>query len=223
LNDDVREAVVFDMDGLIVDSEPLWVRAEIAIFGEVGVTLAESDCARTKGLRSDDVVAFWHAQTPWPSPTLAEVQERLVARVAELVRDEGRALPGVARALAAARETASRVALASSSPMLVIRATLERLGLERAFDVVQSAETEPLGKPHPGIFLTTAARLGVAPTACVVLEDSLTGVIAAKAARMTCIAVPCDHPRHDARFAIADAIVGSLEDVDAKLLVSAGR
>ena len=216
-------AVVFDMDGLLVDSEPLWVRAEIEIFGEVGVTLREDDCAQTKGLRSDDVVAFWHARTPWTTPTLADVQRRLVARVAELVRAEGEALPGVASALAAARENARKIALASSSPMLVIRATLERLALERAFDVVQSAETEPLGKPHPGIFLSTAARLGVAPTECVVLEDSLTGVIAAKAARMACIAVPCDYPRHDARFVLADAVVGSLADVDTELLVSAGR
>jgi sugar-phosphatase len=218
----VLRAVVFDMDGLLVDSEPLWVRAEVEIFGEVGVPLREEDCAQTKGLRADDVVAFWHARHAWPSPEPGAVQARLVARVADLVRAEGRALPGVARALAAARESGRRVALASSSPGLVIRATLERLGLGAAFDVVQSAETEPHGKPHPGIFLTTAARLGVAPTDCVVVEDSLTGVVAAKAARMACLAVPCDYPLHDARFVLADAVVSSLEDVSPALLATLG-
>jgi beta-phosphoglucomutase-like phosphatase (HAD superfamily) len=86
--------------------------------------------------------------------------------------------------------------------------------------VVQSAETEPLGKPHPGIFLTTASLLGVPAVECLVLEDSLTGVIAAKAARMACIAVPFDHPEHDVRFAIADAVIGSLVDVTPDLLAT---
>ncbi len=214
----MTEAVIFDMDGLLVDSEPLWVRAEIEVFGEVGVTLCEADCALTKGLRTDDVIAYWHVRRPWGSPSPADVEERLVARVAELVRNEGRALPGVASAIAAARSVTSKIALASSSPTPIIAAVLERLDLGSTFEVVQSAETEPYGKPHPGIFLTTAKKLGVAPTACVVLEDSLTGVVAAKAARARCIAVPFDHPEHDPRFVLADAVVASLEHVTPALL-----
>ena len=211
-------AVIFDMDGLLVDSEPLWARAEIEIFGEVGVVLGEDDCALVKGLRTDDVVAYWYTRRPWTGPPPADVEARLIGRVASLVRDEGRALPGVANAIAIAREGGRRVALASSSPLVIIHATLERLGLEGAFDVVQSAQSLPLGKPHPGIFLRTAELLAVPAVDCVVLEDSLTGVIAAKAARMGCIAVPFDHPEHDARFVIADAVVASLEDVTAELL-----
>ncbi len=211
-------AVIFDMDGLLVDSEPLWVRAEIEVFGEVGVVLAEADCALTKGLRTDDVIAYWHTRRPWSGATPADVEARLIGRVASLVRAEGRALPGVANAIAAAREGGRRVALASSSPLVIIHATLERLGLEGAFDVVQSAQSLPLGKPHPGIFLRTAELLSVPAVDCVVLEDSLIGVIAAKAARMSCVAVPFDHPDHDARFVIADAIVRSLEEVTTELL-----
>jgi sugar-phosphatase len=235
-------AVIFDMDGLLVDSEPLWVRAEIEVFGEVGLVLREDDCALTKGLRTDAVVAYWHARRPWtvvPSGAPealaedaaararraappAEVERRLVARVAALVGAEGRALPGVASALAAARSGGRRVALASSSPELVIRAALARLGLEGAFDAVHSAQHEPFGKPHPGVFLTTADRLGVPPTDCLVLEDSLTGVIAAKAARMACVAVPFDHPRQDPRFVLADAVIGSLEELTPALVASGG-
>lgn len=211
-------AVIFDMDGLLVDSEPLWVRAEIEIFGEVGVVLGEDDCALTKGLRTDDVIAYWHTRRPWAGPPPGDVEARLIGRVASLVREEGRALPGVANAIAVAREGGRRVALASSSPLVIIHATLERLGLEGAFDVVQSAQSMPLGKPHPGIFLRTAELLSVPAVDCVVLEDSLMGVIAAKAARMSCIAVPFDHPDHDARFVIADAIVRSLEEVTSELL-----
>jgi mannitol-1-/sugar-/sorbitol-6-/2-deoxyglucose-6-phosphatase len=217
----VIRAVIFDMDGLLVDSEPLWVRAEIEVFGAVGLTLCEADCALTKGLRTDDVVGYWHARRPWAdAANPKEVEARLVERVASLVREEGRPLPGIAAALAAAAAGGRPIALASSSPSPIIGATLARLDLERAFAVVQSAETEPLGKPHPGIFLTTAARLDVPPTACIVLEDSLTGVIAAKAARMACVAVPFDHPRHDARFALADAVVSDLGRVTASLIAS---
>jgi mannitol-1-/sugar-/sorbitol-6-/2-deoxyglucose-6-phosphatase len=214
----VLRAVIFDMDGLLVDSEPLWVRAEIEILGEVGVVLGEEDCAKTKGLRVDDVIAFWHARHPWDARPLAEVEARLVARVAELVRTEGRALPGVTNAIDVALADGRLLALASSSPSLIIHAALERLGLADAFQVVQSAETEALGKPHPGIFLRAAERLEVAPVECVVLEDSLTGIIAAKAARMACIAVPFDHPNQEPRFVLADAVLGSLTELTRELL-----
>jgi mannitol-1-/sugar-/sorbitol-6-/2-deoxyglucose-6-phosphatase len=213
-------AIIFDMDGLLVDSEPLWVRAEIEVFGAAGVVLSEADCALTKGLRTDDVVAYWHERHGF-AHSRQDVESRLIARVAELVRAEGRALPGVRSAIEAARTVTSEIALASSSPLAIIEAVLDRLELRSVFGVVQSAQTEPYGKPHPGIFLTTAKTLGVLPTECIVLEDSLMGVLAAKAARMTCIAVPEGHPDHDPRFVIADRIVGSLEAVTAELLSAA--
>ena len=206
-------AVIFDMDGLLVDSEPLWVRAEIEVFGEVGVALGETDCAATKGLRVDDVVAYWHARHPWTTPAVPEVEARLVARVASLIAAEAEALPGVGSAIQVARADGRVLGLASSSPQIIIRAALTRLGLTDTFEIVQSAETEALGKPHPGVFLRAAARLGVAAVECLVLEDSLAGVIAAKAARMACVAVPFDHPNHEPRFVLADAILGSLAEV----------
>lgn len=216
-------AVVFDLDGLLVDSEPLWVRAEMEVFGEVGVTLGEEDCAKTKGLRVDDVVGYWFSRRPWTSCSAAEVETRLVGRVAELLRAEGVPKPGIPEALRAAREDGRKIALASSSPLRIIEAALARLGLEETFAVVRSAEHEPLGKPHPGIFLRTAEELGVPAVSCLVLEDSLTGVLAAKAARMACIAVPEAYPRHDERFVIADDVVGSLADVTSQRLDAIAR
>ncbi|AKU97235.1 2-deoxyglucose-6-phosphate hydrolase YniC [Labilithrix luteola] len=211
-------AVIFDMDGLLIDSEPLWVRAEIEVFGDVGVTLSEEDCTRTKGLRTDDVVGYWFKRRPWKGATPKDVETRLIERVASLVRAEGEALVGAPLAFEVARMKGRRLALASSSPTTIIRATLERLGLEDTFDVVRSAETEPYGKPHPGIFMTAAQHLEVHATECLVLEDSLTGLVAAKAARMACITVPFDWPNHDRRFALADATVESLAHVTADLV-----
>ncbi len=219
-------AVIFDMDGLLIDSEPLWVRSETAILATVGVELSEEDCARTKGLRIDDVVRFWHDRRGFARPKnvaddadlLAIVQARIVERLVALITSEGVALAGIATAIASAHANGRKIALASSSPTPVIGAALERLGLTSTFDVVQSAETEPLGKPHPGVFLSTAERLGVSPLECVVLEDSRNGVIAAKSARMGCIAIPFDHPHHEARFALADGVVPTLDAVTEDLL-----
>ena len=212
-------AVIFDMDGLLIDSEPLWVRAEIEVFGAVGLELSEDDCARTKGLRVDDVVAYWQASSPkgFGGVPRAEVESRLIARVATLIAAEGRALAGASSALALARARGP-VALASSSPLPVIEAALDRLGMSGSFDVVLSAWSEPYGKPHPGLFLSTAARLGAPAAECLVLEDSLNGVLAAKSARMACVAVPFDHPDHDPRFVIADRIIGSLEALSSEIL-----
>jgi len=204
--------IVFDMDGLLIDSEPLWVRAEIEVFGAHGLALEEADCAKTKGLRIDDVVRHWHAVRAFADAS--KVETDLVDRVAELVREEGVALRGAAAAVARAKALGP-IALASSSPSRIIAAALDRLGLAGAFDVVQSAETEPYGKPHPAIFRRTAARLGTSPLLCTVLEDSLNGVIAAKAARMRCIAVPVER---DPRFALADVVVASLDDVTDAML-----
>jgi mannitol-1-/sugar-/sorbitol-6-/2-deoxyglucose-6-phosphatase len=219
-------AVIFDMDGLLIDSEPLWVRAEIEVFRAVGLALAPADCGRTKGLRVDDVVAYWETQTSGGfaeagrAVPLGEVEQRLVRRVAELIASEGEPLAGAREAVKLARDAALPIALASSSPMPIIRAALERLGLAAAFDAVHSAETETYGKPHPAIFLRTAEALGVAPPACLVLEDSLNGVIAAKAARMACIAVPEAHPHHDPRFVLADEVLGSLVQLTPTHLVA---
>lgn len=208
------------MDGLLIDSEPLWVRAEREVFAAAGVRLEEADCAKTKGLRIDDVISYWDAQRGFdPSLAKSTIEERLVRRVVELIHVEGSALPGVNLAIAAARSI-GRVALASSSPPPIIEAALDRLGLVDAFDVALSAVSESHGKPHPAIFLRAAARLDVSPLDCVVIEDSMTGIIAAKAARMGCVAVPFDYPNHEVRFALADAIVGSLEDVTTSLLQS---
>ncbi|MCA9790564.1 MAG: HAD hydrolase-like protein, partial [Candidatus Eremiobacteraeota bacterium] len=108
-------AILFDMDGILIDSEPFWRRAEVEEFGAVGLKLTEDDCHQTTGLRIDEVVAFRHAQQPWSEPSQAEVAERITARVAELVATQGQPLGGARQALEAARQTGLQLGLASSS------------------------------------------------------------------------------------------------------------
>jgi len=206
------EATLFDMDGLLIDSEILWHEAEVEIFGALGVDLQEATDRSTKGLFVAEVVDYWYGRYPWSGPSRADVVTMLLSRVGELVESKGRLLPGAVRAI----ELTSRrgpVALASSTPLALIERSLAHFGLDDCFASLHSAQFEPYGKPHPGVFLTAAAALGVAPERCLVLEDSAAGVLAAKAGRMTVVAVPTPSDREFAAFALADLLLGSLDDL----------
>ena len=214
-------AAIFDMDGLLIDSELLWQEAEIEVFEEVGVPLTRSECMETKGRRVDDTVAHWYARRPWRGATEREVAERLVTRVVDLIRDRGRPKAGAAHALEFFRRKGLLRALATSSGRPVIQAVLERLGLAREFAVIHSAVDEEFGKPHPAVYLTTASLLGVEPGRCLALEDSIHGVLAAKAAGMKCVAVPdaSSEPRGvearlGSKLVDADLVLRSLEELD---------
>jgi sugar-phosphatase len=205
------------MDGVLIDSEPLWRRAEIEIFANVGLVLRDSDCRKTQGLRIDEAVTYWHERSPWSGLSCSEVAECIVARVAELIRREGQLMPGAQIALDWAANSGWRIALASSSTGFLIETTLDQLGIRDYFEVVRSAENEAAGKPHPDVYLAAARDLRLEPGACTAIEDSPNGVAAALAAGMQCLAIPPPEDRDDPRFASATAILPSLEELEAAM------
>ena len=207
-------AAIFDMDGLMVDSEPLWTMAEIDVFGAIGVPLTRERCFETRGLRIDEVVAYWYERYRWTIASADVVQARVLESVAALIRLRAEPMPGALEAIAHARKRCEKLAVASSSPRRLIEAVLEKFNIGSQFDMIHSAEDEEHGKPHPAVYLTTARALGVPPAACVAFEDSFHGVLAAKAARMKCVAVPDRAQQNDPRWAIADVVVASLEKFD---------
>ncbi|HET6790743.1 MAG TPA: hexitol phosphatase HxpB, partial [Actinomycetota bacterium] len=178
------EAVVFDMDGVLVDSEPMWRAVEREVFAGVGIELTDEDLYPTMGVRIADVVDRWYRRHPWPGPSREQVAETIVDGVARAVRERGLLLDGARDAVDHVRSLGLGVALASSSPMPLILAVLSLGGLAARFDVVVSGEDEELGKPDPAVFLSAARRLEVLPERCLVVEDSINGVRAAKAAGM---------------------------------------
>jgi sugar-phosphatase len=206
------QATLFDMDGLLLDSEILWHKAEVEIFGSLGVPIADAEGRSTKGMFVNEVVNFWFSLYPWAGPSTDDVVGLLLSRVGDLVESEGRLLPGAIRALDLTGERGP-LALASSTPMALIVRCLKHFELLDRFSSIHSAEFEPYGKPHPGVFLTAAASLGVVPSACLVLEDSAAGVLAAKAARMSVIAVPTHDDRAHTEFLLADLVLDSLEEL----------
>jgi beta-phosphoglucomutase-like phosphatase (HAD superfamily) len=210
-------AVIFDMDGVLIDSEPFWRESETAAFGRVGLRLTDAMCRETMGLRIDEAVDYWHRRHGWEGPTRAEMAEWIVGGLIELIGSKGSLMPGARGAIEFFRARGARLALASSSSYRIIEAVVTRLGLEGEFECVYSAEEEEYGKPHPGVYLTAARKVGVAPAECLAVEDSLNGVLSAKAARMRCLAVPDREQRRDPRFSIADTVIGSLEEVGEEL------
>ncbi|MBP2171187.1 sugar-phosphatase [Erwinia toletana] len=208
-------AAIFDMDGLLIDSEPLWDRAEMDIFATLGVDLSRRDeLPDTLGLRIDQVVRMWYEAMPWSGPDQAEVTRRIIARALQLVEEQRPILPGVEHALQLCRDQGLKIGLASASPLHMLERVLEMFELRHYFDALASAETLPYSKPHPQVYLDAAAKLGIDPLNCVTLEDSFNGMIATKAARMRSIVVPAAELRADARWSLANVRLDSLEQLN---------
>lgn len=205
------DLVIFDMDGLLIDSEPFWRKAEIKVFADKGIQLVEEDCLQTTGLSVLDVVKYW-SELQSIHVDLQATANEIVDEVIKLILNEGDAMRGVHQILEFFRLKNIPMALASGSDYRLIEVVLEKLQLASYFVHIQSAESLPHGKPHPEIFLHTAKTLNANPMHCLVFEDSVNGVIAAKAARMKCVAVPESHNFERMEYAIADLKMQSLTD-----------
>lgn len=207
-------AAIFDLDGLLIDSEPLWRRGEAQVYRSLGMPVTEDEIRETTGLRMDEMLAYWYRKYPLPGlPPIAEAMRMVEQTMVRLIGEQGEPLPGARETVALAESLGLLTAIASSSPMAIIDAALGRLGIRQHVRVVRSAAGEPLGKPHPAVYITTAAELGVAPVDCVAFEDSIAGTIAAKAARMICVSVPDPVVRQRREYGVADVVLDSLTQV----------
>ena len=206
------KAAVFDMDGLLIDSEPLWREAERSTFRAVGINLTDEMCHETIGLRSDEVVAYWYRRFPWTGSSLEKIQMELMATVQRLISTRGRPLIGVYTVLSMLSDTGLKLGLASSSPPSLIETVVCKLEIRKYFCVMCSAVNEERGKPDPAVYLTTARQLGIEPNECIAFEDSVRGVRSAKAAGMSVVAVPAAGQLQDHEFDSADLKLISLAD-----------
>ena len=209
------EAVIFDMDGVIVDSEPLHERAFLQVFGEIGHDGDHGIDFPAYYGKSDLVV--WHdfIATHRPAQSLQELTASKERKFAALLREEEPVFDGLIELL---EKLAGRypLALASGSRHVTIRAVMALRGLGRFFPVAVSSEDVAHGKPAPDVFLRTAELLGVAPAGCCVIEDSEAGVEAGLAAGMTVIGITNSLPAE--KLAHATRVVGSYEEIERLLL-----
>ncbi|MEZ4937134.1 MAG: hexitol phosphatase HxpB [Crocinitomicaceae bacterium] len=208
------EAILFDMDGLLIDSEPLWKEAEIKVFGTVGIDMNARSCEQTVGLRIDQVVDLWFHSHPWDNKSKQQVIDEILEEMQMLIQTKGNAKKGVKEIFQFLEGKKMKKAVASSSYLILIEAVLDKLNLRDQIDLYKSAEHEEFGKPHPALFLNTAKELNAYHEHCLVFEDSFNGVLAAKAARMKVVAVPEESHLKDPRMIIADFQIESLLDFD---------
>lgn len=216
------QAAIFDMDGLLVDSEPHWRAAERAIFDTVGLYLTDEQCKQTTGLPIPAVVDYWFAQHPWPETVRSRTDVAIA--ITEGAHDRiGRfaeAMPGAVDVLNFFAQRRIPCAIASASPMSLIELVMDRLNIRSQFALWHSATLEARNKPAPDVYLGAARRLGIDPGNCLAFEDSGSGLQSAHEAGMRTVSVPADFEYDDSKFAIATCKIPALTYFDEPLFLS---
>ena len=204
-------AVIFDMDGLLLDTETLWQESEAELFRRHGAEFTREDQMAVIGTNFETTARYFAQRLDWPMDRRAELVRESTALMHERVRAEVRARPGAIELMAGLREVDGvRVGLASNSPRYLVDDALLTAGLADAFDAIVTSDDVAHAKPAPDIYLLACERLGVDPSEALALEDSTSGVIAAKAAGLTCIAVPMFA---ETDVSAADRVIASLEEL----------
>jgi sugar-phosphatase len=210
--------VLFDMDGLLLDTEPLWGESMLRVAAKHQIPIGPDRFKETTGLRIYEVTEYWSVKYPWKGKSYMDVAEEILDDIIESSRLNGSVLSGVEQSLKLLKQNNFKIGLASSSPARMINALVEHFDIAHYFDCITSADAVELGKPHPAVFLHCAQNLNSKPIECLVLEDSVNGMIAGKAARMKVVVVPDALHFDDPRFSLADAKLKSLEQFDLELL-----
>ncbi len=207
------KAIIFDMDGVLIDSEPLWREAMIKGFNDLGFKFTEEDCKKTTGMRFKEVVEHWFVEFNYKEKTVAWFDKYVETLLIELIQKGGREIKGITELLNFLKEKKYKIGLATSSNKKLMYAVLKHLKLGHYFSATCSAQTLKYGKPHPKVFLNCASALNCLPQECLVIEDSVNGVIAAKAAFMKVIAVPELSQLQNPKFAIANYTCKNMKEV----------
>ena len=216
----VVAGVVFDMDGVIIDSEQVWDDVREQLVRDWGGRYSSEAQRAMMGMSSPEWSRYMHndlglAQEP------EEINAEVVRRMLERYRHD---LPLLDGAVEAVRSLAASypLAVASSSNRPLIDAVLETAGIAECFVATVSSEEVPRGKPSPDVYLEAARRLGVAPADCAAVEDSGNGIRAAKAAGMYVVAYPNEHYAPDAEaLGLADVLIERLDELEAAVSLQA--
>jgi HAD superfamily hydrolase (TIGR01509 family) len=218
----VVDAVIFDLDGVLIDSEPVWEQVRRAYVAEAGGRWLPDSQQRLMGMSTGEWARYLSDDLGVgraPDVVAAEVIDRMARRY----EDDLPLLPGAVDAVRRAGRQWP-LGLASSSPSRLIKAVLDATGLAPEFTATMSTEEVRRGKPAPDVYLAVAGKLGVAPGTCVAIEDSSNGLRAAHAAGMRVIAVPhAAYPPQPDALALADRVVTGLDELTEDALRGPGR
>jgi mannitol-1-/sugar-/sorbitol-6-/2-deoxyglucose-6-phosphatase len=212
--------VIFDMDGLLIDSEPLWKEAAESLFFTYGKQLTTKQYLSTTGLRTKEFLAYWFSHFNLPEADIASAETAIVNDVIKLVQQKGNPMPGVHHIFNFFLKRNFKIGLASSSPPALINLVVDLLGIKNNLQAISSAADMAYGKPHPEVYLDCAEKLSAIPTECICFEDSFNGMIAAKAAKMKCVVIPSLHDSKSLAWGAADLKISTLTNFNGLLLDS---
>lgn len=208
------KAVIFDMDGVLIDSEPLWKQAERKVFATVDIDLNEDLCKQTTGFDGITTIRHWYNYKPWKNKSFDAIKLEIEAEVKTLISNYGIPREGLVELLERVKKENLPLAVASSSPLQLIEFIIHKLGIADYFQLLISSESEQAGKPHPAVYLTAAKKLNVQPCHCLAFEDSIVGLTAAKCAGMLTVALPDPYLCHDERYDMANLVLSSLREFE---------
>jgi len=208
----VLDTVIFDMDGLLIDSEPYWQEAAVETLQQFDVALTMEQYHFTTGLRTKEWLEYWFNYFQIDMRYANGTGETIISKAIEKIKNKGLAMPGVDYILSFFRERNFKIGLATSSPPALIEVVVDKLGIRDFFQAWSSAETLLYSKPHPQVYLNCADQLNVSPLQCICFEDSFNGMIAAKAARMKCVVVPAPELYAQPQWDAADLKLRSLNE-----------
>ena len=212
--------VIFDMDGLLIDSEPLWKEAADELFLNYGKQLTDQQYAITTGMRTKEFLQYWFRHFNLPDAEIAAAEKKIVTNVINLVQQKGQPMPGVPHIINFFADRNFKIGLATSSAPDLINVVIDLLHIRTQLQAISSAADLAYGKPHPEVYLNCARKLGVIPAECICFEDSFNGMIAAKAAKMKCVIVPSFVDNNNRVWEAADLKISSLNNFNEFLLES---
>ena len=206
------------MDGLLIDSEPCWEEAGKLTLNEYNLNLSADEYASTVGLRTKEWIDWWFMKYKIDIAHAPKAEKTILENAIRIIEEKGEPLPGVHDVIELFQQYGFKIGIATSSPIALVDVVAKKLGINDKLEAVSSAENLEHGKPHPEVYLDCAKALKSAPLQCVCFEDSVPGMIAAKAARMKCVVVPAQVHRGLRQYQLADLKLNSLAEFNETLL-----
>ena len=198
------------MDGLLIDSEPLWNEAANEVFALYNISLSSEDYLLTTGLRTREFVEWWLSGFNIKGVDILQIEQQIFEVVIDKVANTPAAMPGVQYVFDFFKNRKFKIGIASSSPAQLIELVIKLYSLKDYVHHHSSAHLLKHAKPHPEVYMNCAEVLGSHPLECICFEDSFNGMIAAKAARMKCVVVPAESQQTLACWGAADISLPSL-------------
>lgn len=204
--------IIFDFDGVIIDSEPIWRKAEFDVLNAADFNVSYERVLQSTGKRVEELVAEYQEQFAFNNKFAEQLVKNIYTHVTNEMSKNATVMKGVYEIVEYFLSKDKKIAIASSSPASLIKSALVKLNLQDVFKTICSAEDEEYGKPHPAVYITACKKLKLSPMNALAIEDSLTGLISAKAARLSCILVKHPSKRLSSHY-LADRIVTDLSEI----------